>query len=389
MAQQQLPPLDEIQDRMPLIIEWHVSQNGGQPMDENMIHRYISESRFFDWTSKNGITFDQGKVDMQTYLRVGNRKALEDQLKRQKGVEYMIVGEPQQLPGRPKVEGGVGGNGMWLIRKQDRDRVQAPDGSGRWQEKLTVLGTYFIVGENMYQAPSIGDVVGNRLTAAANELAKFYNTAKNLPTFEPERGYSYLPQSTSTQKTASTNVSATGTPSRSREGSLVPGAGAETQSLRSASLLPETNGNTSSQGSNYQQAMMLAESFKNTLEFADDFLDENPLIGEPGNFTYTLTTQAVKKRRADAEAELAALTAAAKAKESQVNSKVATPAGKAEKPPSPPAVMTEKAVKETREREKDRRGSKIEKIKRKKSRHSIAPSTPLSAGTGSAPNSAI
>jgi mediator of RNA polymerase II transcription subunit 6 len=276
-----------------------------------------------------------------------------------------------------------------LIRKQYRDRVQAPDGSGRWQEKLEVLGTYFIVGENVYQAPSIGDVVGNRLTAAANELAKFYATAKNLPTFEPERGYSYLPHATGKQKATSTNASATGTPSRSREGSLVPGAGAETQSLRSASLLPEANGIGSSQGSNYQQAVMLAESFKNTLEFADDFLDENPLIGEPGSFTYTLTTQAVKKRRADAEAELAALAAAAKAKESQVNSKVATPAGKAEKPPSPPAVMTEKAVKETREREKDRRGSKVEKMKRKKSRHSIAPSTPVSAGAASAPNSAI
>ena len=358
-------------------------------MDENMIHRYISEMEFFNHTSKNGTAFLHAQTEMQAFVRVGNRKAFEEQLKRQKGEEYMIVGEPQQLPGGPKVEAGVGGTGVWVIRRQDRDRVQAMDGSGRWQEDLTVLGTYFIVGEHVYQAPSIGDLVGNRLTAAANAMARFYDTAKNLPTFEPERGYSYLPQSTSTQKTALTNVSATGTPSRSREGSLVPGAGAETQSLRSASLLPEANGNVASQSSNYQQAVLLAESFKNALEFADDFLDENPLIGEPGNFTYTLTTQAVKKRRADAEAELAALAAAAKAKDSQVNSQVATPAGKAEKPPSPPAVMTEKAVKETREREKDRRGSKIEKMKRKKSRHSIAPSTPLSAGTGSAPNSAI
>jgi mediator of RNA polymerase II transcription subunit 6 len=273
---------------------------------------------------------------------------------------------------------------MWVIRKQDRDKVQAADGSGRWEENLTVLGTYFIVGENLYQAPSVGDVVGNRLTAAANNISKFFETAKELPTFEVERGYSYLPLSTTAQKSTSTTASVTGTPSRSREGSLIPG-GADTQSTRSASLLPDTNHGHSNQSSNYQEARLLAESFKNTLEFADDFLDENPLIGEPGNFTYTHSTQAIKKRRADAEAELAALAAAVKAKESQVNSKVATPAAKAEKLPSPPAVMTEKAAKET----KERRGSKIEKIKRKKSRHSIAPSTPASATTSSAPNSAI
>lgn len=386
MAQQQPVPLDEIQYRMPEILQWHVSERGGQPMDENIIHRYFSESPFFNWTSKNGITIKHGEKDFQIFNRVGSRKDFEEQLKRQKGEEYLIVGDPQPLPGGPRVVAGVGGNGMWVIRRQDRERVQTSDGSGRWQERVTILGTYFIVGENVYQAPSVGDVVGNRLTSAANKLAKFYDTARNLPSFEPERGYSYLPQSTNPQKAASTSVSATGTPSRSREGSVAPGGGTETQSLRSASLLPEANGNLSSQSSNYQQAVMLAESFKNTLEFADDFLDENPLVGEPGNFTYTLTTQAVKKRRADAEAELAALTAAAKAKESQVNSKVATPAGKAEKPPSPPAVMTEKAVKE---REKDRKGNKMERMKRKRSRHSIAPSTPISAGASSAPNSAI
>ena len=377
MALQQPMALDEIQYRRPEIIHWHVSQMGGQPMDENMIHRYIQESPFYDHGSNNGMEFRHAESNMHAFHTVGNRKALEGQLKQKRGIEYMIVGEPQPLPGGPKVEGGVGGNGMWVIRKQERDKVQAAD--GRWEEDLTTLGTYFIVGENLYQAPSVGDVLGSRLVAAANNISKFFETAKELPTFEVERGYSYLPLSTAAQKSATASV--TGTPSRSREGSLIPGAGTDTQSTRSGSLLPDTNHGHFNQSSNYQEARLLAESFKNTLEFADDFIDENPLIGEPGSFTYTHSTQAIKKRRADAEAEFAAL-AAVKAKKSQVNSKVATPAAKAEKLPSPPAVMTEKAAKE-------RRGSKIEKIKRKKSRHSLAPSTPASATTSSAPNSAI
>lgn len=34
MAAQTQPPLDELQFRNPQIIEWHVQQMGGQPMDE-------------------------------------------------------------------------------------------------------------------------------------------------------------------------------------------------------------------------------------------------------------------------------------------------------------------------------------------------------------------
>ena len=383
MAQQREVPLDEIQYRQEGIIQWHVTDNHGQPMDENMIHRYIQQSPFFDDTSNNGLTFLQAEKNWQAFETVNNRKALEDQLRRQKGVEYMIVEEPQPLPGGPKVVNGVGGNGMWVIRKQERDWVPAANGRRR-QEDLTTLKTYFLVGENMYHAPSVGDVIGNRLTAAANGLAKFYETAKNLASFEPERGHTYLPLSTANAKSSSAVASTNGTPNRSREGSVVPGA--DSQSLRSASLLPENNHGLSPPGQNYHEARLLAESFKNTLEFADDFIDENPLLGDPGHFTFTHSTQAVKKRRLDAEAELAALAAAAKAKESQFNSKVATPAGKVEKRPSPPAVMTENAVKASN---KEKKAGRADKMKRKKSRHSIAPGTPVSATTSSAPNSAI
>src|ERR1700750_1271369 len=114
MAQQQSVPLDEIQYRRPEIIQWHVSQMGGQPMDENMIHRYIQESPFYDHTSKNGMRFDHSKTDMHAFQTVGNRKLFEEEIKRRNGIEYMIVGEPQPVPGGPKVERGVGGNGMWV-----------------------------------------------------------------------------------------------------------------------------------------------------------------------------------------------------------------------------------------------------------------------------------
>ena len=337
-------------------------------MDENMIHRYVSESPFFDYSTKNGLFIDQSKNQWQYYNIVNNRKLFEDEMRKMKGDEYMIVGEPQLATGaQPGAK-----NGMWVVRKQHRDRVRAVD--GRMEEELTTLGTLYLVGENMYQAPSVGDVVGNRLTAAANSLSKFFDTAANLPTFSPASGYSYLPHAAPGKPTTtSASGSASASPARSREGSVVPGA--ETQSLRSGSLLPESQQGANS---NTQDSRLLARSFQTYLEFGDEYMDENPLIGEPGNFSFMHSAAAVKKRRADEEAAAAA---AAKAKEQQAASRVATPGTKTEqKPPSPPAVMTAEA-----KGGKDRRGSKMEKIKRKKSRPSVVPVTPGGAAQGTAP----
>ena len=329
-------------------------------MDENMIHRYISESPFFDYSTKNGLFIDQAKNNWQNYNTANNRKLLENEMRKLKGDEYMIVGEPQLIQSG---EGAGQKNGMWVVRKQHRDRVRTVD--GRMEEELTTLGTYYLVGENMYQAPSVGDVVGNRLVAATTSLSKFFDTAANLPTFSPTSGYSYLPHTTTSKPTAtSATGSASVSPARSREGSVVPGA--DTQSLRSGSLLPESQ---QCSNSHTQDSRLLARSFQTYLEFGDEYMDENLLIGEPGNFSFTHSAAAVKKRRADEEAAAAA---AAKAKEQQAASKVATPVGKTEqKPPSPPTVMTSDA-----KASKERRGSRMEKMKRKKSRPSVIPSTP-------------
>lgn len=342
-------------------------------MDENMIHRYISDSPFFDYGTKNGLFMDQARNSWDNYNVANNRKLFEDYLRQRKGDEYMIVGDPQQAMGAPA---GVK-NGMWVVRKQHRDRVRTVD--GRMEEELTTLGTYYLVGENMYQAPSVGDVVGNRLVSAVNSLSKFFDTAANLPTFSPTSGYSYLPHAVISKPGAtSASGSATASPSRSREGSVVPGA--DTQSLRSGSLLPESQQGTAAAS---QDSRLLARSFQTYLEFGDEYMDENPLIGEPGNFSFAHSAAAVKKRRADEEA---AALSAAKAKEQQAASKVATPAAKTEqKAPSPPAVMTADA----KVSKEARRGSRMgEKIKRKKSRPAVTPSTPVGGPSSAAPRSA-
>ena len=69
------------------------------------------------------------------------------------GLEFMIVGEPQTSP-----DPALGPDtGIWIIRKQERRKRQGKE------DEITVLGTYYLVGENMYQAPSVYDIVGNHL----------------------------------------------------------------------------------------------------------------------------------------------------------------------------------------------------------------------------------
>lgn len=78
-----------------------------------------------------------------------NREAFEARLKSLNGVEYVIVGEP------------VDDSGVWVIRKQNRKKRAGRD------DEVTLLATYYIVGENMYQAPSVGDILGNHLVSDA------------------------------------------------------------------------------------------------------------------------------------------------------------------------------------------------------------------------------
>ena len=158
--------------------------------------------------------------------------------------------------------------------------------------------------------------------------------------------------------------------------------GADSQSLRSASLVPESQTGSASQASATQDARLLANSFKMALEFGDEYMDENPLIGEPGHFNFTSSMSAVKKRKADEEAAAAATRAK---EQQQAASRAVSP--KVEKPPSPPPVMTESktAVKG----DKERRGSKMgDKIKRKKSRPNAGSPTTPSSATSALPPSA-
>ena len=81
-----------------------------------------------------------------------NRDAFEARLKSMNGVEYMITNEPEKVDDPALVDTGV-----WIIKKQNRTK-RAPR-----EDEVTLLETFYVVGENFYKAPSFYDIVGNHL----------------------------------------------------------------------------------------------------------------------------------------------------------------------------------------------------------------------------------
>nr|POF17764.1 mediator of rna polymerase ii transcription subunit 6 [Quercus suber] len=325
-------PVDEKEGYRPEVIQWW---NSGEHMfpppyaqspaiDERLIHRYFSEMPFFDHASKNGLLLDQSMSNRDLFNITHDRHKFEDQLRRGKGVEFLVTGAPQ------KVIGG-GSSGIYNMRKQDRKA--GADG----KEEIEVLGSYYFVGERVYQAPSMADVIENRMLSATTELSKFFEKMNGLASFSPTEGYTYLPADTSKAPVAGS--SSVGTPSQSRAESVVP----EPQSLRSSSVAPDNVSSTLSQPDRVRDMRILEDAFAMSIQFADEYMDENPLQGEPGNFTFTSSIAAVKKRKAEQEASAAKaskeredMQAGGAVSSSRAASSTATPT----RPAAPPAVMT-------------------------------------------------
>lgn len=93
-------------------------------------------------------------------------------------------------------------------------------------------------------------------------------TASSLPTFTPSHGHTYLPPAPKPEKEAQT---------QSKEDTPMPDA--EAQSKGPAGSTAQNN-----TGAMVQDARNLAESFNLLSRYGDEYMDENPLVGEPGSF---------------------------------------------------------------------------------------------------------
>jgi mediator of RNA polymerase II transcription subunit 6 len=138
------PPLDEIVWRSP---EWAMSMGG---IHDNSVLFYFAQSPFFDQTSNNAILYSQAMYNQNMLPIIQTRAAFQGRLQTMSGLEFIVAQEPAEMaPGT--------GTGVWVIRKQTR-RKRQPE-----EDEITVHSSYYLVGENIYMAATVGDIISNRL----------------------------------------------------------------------------------------------------------------------------------------------------------------------------------------------------------------------------------
>jgi len=254
------PPLDEIQWRSPIAAQQM------QGIHSNSVLFYFAQSPFYDPTSNNAIVMSQAMYNPNMLHLVQTREAFEGRLKTMSGLEFMVAQEPAEMaPGT--------GTGVWVIRKQTRRKRQAEE------DEVVVHSTYFVVGENIYMAPAVGDVLGSRLLSVLNSLNKFISTAASLPSFSPATGHTYFP---TTNSRKGVSDSASQLDQASKEPTPLP------DSLQpSRSALTTSNRNTDI--STYLSGKLFEESLIITQRYGDEYMDENPITGQPGEFHFTST----------------------------------------------------------------------------------------------------
>ncbi|BCS02372.1 mediator complex subunit MED6 [Aspergillus luchuensis] len=229
---------------------------------------YFAESPFFDPTSNNASLAIQANYNEAFRHFVETREAFEGRLKTMQGLEFVVSYDPIQAAAQPDGRFAHEPSNIWVIRKQNRRKRTG------LEDEVVVLSTYFIVGDCIYMAPSVASVVGNRILSAVTSLTSLLKTASTLPTFTPSHGHTYMPPALK-----QADASQPGTQSQqSKENTPLPDADAAGKaSLVGSSQVVGT-------GSNLQDTRTLAESFNLLRRYGEEFMDEHPLVGEPGSF---------------------------------------------------------------------------------------------------------
>ncbi|KAL8999164.1 MAG: hypothetical protein Q9169_001943 [Polycauliona sp. 2 TL-2023] len=258
MAQSLEPPLDEIQWKAPPIAQ---SMGGIQT---NTVLPYFYSSPFFDATSNNATITTQATHNPAQFYLIQTREAFEARLRTMQGLEFMVSHDPSENGTKPD------NNGVWVIRKQNRRKR---DGM---EDEISPIKSYYVVGENIYMAPSLSNILGARLLSTAYSLNKIISTASGLPTFTPASGHTYLPPAPKPLASAlNPQMSQT-----SKESTPMPG----TQDSASVKTLSASKPISND---DFRSPQLLQASLDLSLRYGHEYMDDNPLVGEPGSFLIT------------------------------------------------------------------------------------------------------
>jgi len=239
-------------------------QNNGGWLHANNVLYYFAQSPFFDLLSVNNNIFQQfqGRPDGGQILYT--RGQFEAEMERHIGISYVVEFDPLSTPTMVKSPSGVEERSeTWIIRKQERKRLGDP-------KEVKVLEYYYIINAVIFQAPRLESMLNYRMMNTLMTLDKMANTASNLPVFSASDGHSYFRQG---QKSTTTI------------------AAAEEMQSKAGTPMPEVRGSTGqepevtiAEAEKRSDERILRAALSMTMQYGEQYYDDAPLIGEPGNF---------------------------------------------------------------------------------------------------------
>ncbi|ORY71567.1 MED6 mediator sub complex component-domain-containing protein [Pseudomassariella vexata] len=267
------PPLDETQWRDP-----HTAASM-QGIHSNSVLHYFAASPFSDPTSNNAVIITQSQWNRDMHQYLVTRDAFEGRLKTMSGLEYIVAQEPS-------VMGPGAGTGVWVIRKQTR-RKRANE-----EDEITVHSSYFVVGDNIYMAPTLADIMSYRMATVESKLRKCFPVASEVSTWSPAAGHAYTIPTTSSNPRERTSTSKEATPMPDGESHTSKAAGVSESKKPGQSTMLD--------------ARLAEQSFTIHMQYGSEYMDENPITGKPGEFHLSSTGR--KDRMVQAPGNMPSLT---------------------------------------------------------------------------------
>ncbi|KAI0910667.1 MED6 mediator sub complex component-domain-containing protein [Ustulina deusta] len=258
MAAQNEPPLDEIQWRHPQSVQQM------QGIHSNSVLFYFAQSPFFDPTSNNAVLANQAMFNPAMFHLIQTREAFEGRLREMSGLEFIVAQEPAETaPGT--------GTGVWVIRKQTR-RKRDPE------DEIIVHAAYYIVGENIYMAPTLAQVLSFRMTTISSALNKCFPAADEARVWSPSQGHVYkMAQITTNPRPRNAAESKETTPKPDGKAAPNKTTGAP-EPKRPDPIL-----------STFDLVRHAEHSMLVHMQSGGDYEDENPITGKPGAFNLSKT----------------------------------------------------------------------------------------------------
>jgi mediator of RNA polymerase II transcription subunit 6 len=143
--------LDQPLDEQFYFSPGYFESSGWGSLHSNSVLWYFQESPFFDVMSNNMILLQQLRYNEKLVHVLYNRELFEARLKAMSGLEFIVAEQP--------ADPGPAGTGVWVIRKQIRKKRQGEE------DEVTVLNTYHIVGDRIYMAPVVADMLKTKMVS--------------------------------------------------------------------------------------------------------------------------------------------------------------------------------------------------------------------------------